>query len=50
MVSDIPVILVLKRRSIRRYPDGQIVGMYYNDRLNRYIAIPYEQATLTDAG
>lgn len=49
-MSDLPVILILKRQSIRRYPDGQTVGLYYNDRLNRYIAIPFSDVAVIDAG
>ena len=48
--SDIPFILVLKRQSIRQYPDGQTVALYYNDRLKRYIAVPFGGKNIIDAG
>lgn len=36
-----PMILVLRRKSVRQYPDGRGVAMYYADMLDKYIAIPY---------
>lgn len=40
-MSDIPSILVLKRKSIRIYPGGQNVGLYYSQQLDRYVAVPF---------
>ena len=38
---DMPTIIILKRKSIRVYPDNQKVGLYYSQLLDRYIAIPF---------
>lgn len=38
---DMPTIIILKRKSIRVYPDNQKVGLYYSQYLDRYIAIPF---------
>lgn len=51
-LSDMPVVLLLKRKSIRKYPDGVTVALYYNDRLKRYISIPFDdiKPSIIDAG
>ena len=36
----IPALLILKRKSIRQFPDGT-VALYYSDKLNKYISIPF---------
>jgi len=41
-----PQMLVLKRKSIRIFPDGVKVGMYYSDKLKKYISIPFGDDTL----
>lgn len=38
---DMPTVIILKRKSIRVYPDNQKVGLYYSQYLDRYIAIPF---------
>lgn len=40
-MSDMPSILVLKRKAIRVYPGGQNVGLYYSQQLDRYVAVPF---------
>lgn len=37
-----PVMLVLKRKGIRIFPDGTKVAMYYNDKLNLTFTVPYD--------
>lgn len=39
--KDIPVVLVLRRKAIRVYPDNQKVAMYYSQALDKYISIPF---------
>jgi hypothetical protein len=39
--SDPPIVLVLKRKSIRLFPDGARVALYYSDKLNRFFSVPY---------
>lgn len=35
-----PVLILLRRKAIRLFPDGKKVGLYFSDKLNRYISIP----------
>jgi len=39
--QDPPIVLVLKRKSIRLFPDGARVALYYSDKLNRFFSVPY---------
>lgn len=39
--KDPPVVLVLKRKAIRLYPDKTRIALYYNDKLNKYFSVPY---------
>lgn len=41
--GNIPVVLILKRRAIRLYPGGQIVALYYADKINKYITVPFSE-------
>lgn len=40
-MSDMPSILVLKRKAIRIYPGGKNVGLYYSQQLDKYVAVPF---------
>lgn len=35
-----PVLMVLRRKAIRLFPDGKKVGLYYSDKMHRYFSIP----------
>lgn len=48
-VSDVPFILVLKRKAIRMYPDGTKVALYHNEKLNKYFSVPYSTDKNIDA-
>lgn len=39
--SDPPNLIVLKRKAIRIFPDGRKVALYYADKINQYVTIPY---------
>ena len=39
--KDPPNILVLRRKSIRLYPDNTRVALYYNNTLDRFFSVPY---------
>jgi len=39
--SDPPSILILRRKSIRQFANGQNVALYQIDKLNKYVSIPY---------
>jgi len=41
-LSDPPAVLVMKRKSIRLFPNNQKVAMYYIDKLDKYIMVPYD--------
>ena len=42
MPMEPPVVLMLKRKAVRLYPDGQKVALYYNKQLDKYFSVPYE--------
>ena len=39
--NDPPFVLVLRRKAIRLYPNGQKVALYYNQKINKSFTIPY---------
>jgi hypothetical protein len=36
-----PAILMMRRKSFRLFPDGQKVALYYIDKLDKYVTVPY---------
>ena len=38
---DPPPVLLLKRKSVRQFPDGQRVALYYVEKLDKYVTVPY---------
>jgi hypothetical protein len=38
---DPPAVLIMKRKSIRLFPNGQRVALYYVDKINKYVTVPY---------
>ena len=38
---DPPAVLIMKRKSIRLFPDGQKVALYYVEKINKYVTVPY---------
>jgi len=40
-IEDPPFILVLRRKSIRGFPNNTRVALYFNKQLNKYFSIPY---------
>jgi len=38
---DPPAVLVMRRKSIRQFPNNQRVAMYYVDKINKYVTVPY---------
>lgn len=40
-INQLPSIIVLHRRAIRVFPNGQKVAMYWADGINRYITVPF---------
>lgn len=46
-INDLPNIIVLRRRSVRVFPEGYKVVMYWADKINRYIPIPVDPYVMT---
>jgi hypothetical protein len=38
---DPPAVLIMRRKQIRQFPNGQKVALYYVDKINKYITVPY---------
>ena len=36
-----PPVLIMRRKSIRMFPDGKMVALYYVDKINKYVTVPY---------
>jgi hypothetical protein len=39
-------MLVMRRKSIRQFPNGQRVALYYIDKLKKFVTIPYDDASI----
>lgn len=39
--SDPPAMLLMRRTSVRMFPNGQRVALYYIDKINKYVSVPY---------
>jgi hypothetical protein len=38
---DPPAVLIMRRKSIRQFSNGQRVALYYVDKINKYVTVPY---------
>lgn len=47
---DPPAVLIMKRKSIRQFPNGQRVALYYVDKINKYVTVPYEASQWSSSG
>lgn len=47
---DPPAVLVMKRTSIRNFPNNERVALYFIDKLNKYITIPYTGSQWSSPG
>jgi hypothetical protein len=45
--KDMPSVLLLKRKGIRVFPDGQKIGLYYAQSIDRYVSIPFQDINLS---
>jgi hypothetical protein len=41
---DPPIILVIRRKAVRLYPDGTRIALYYSEKLKRHFSVPYGPA------
>lgn len=39
--KDPPAILVMRRKAIRMFPNGERIALYYVDKINKYVTVPY---------
>jgi hypothetical protein len=39
--KNIPIIILLKRKALRVFPDNQKIGLYYSQALDKYVSIPF---------
>jgi len=47
---DPPAVLIMKRKSIRQFPDGQRVALYYVDKIDKYVTVPYTAMQWSSTG
>jgi hypothetical protein len=45
--NDPPPVLIMRRKAIRQYPDGQKVALYYVDKIDKYVTVPYNSLQLS---
>jgi hypothetical protein len=45
--QDPPAVLIMRRKSIRQFGNGQKVAIYHVDKLDKYITVPYGGMTWT---
>jgi ubiquitin-protein ligase len=38
---DPPAVLIMHRKFVRQYPNNQRVALYYVDKVNKYVTVPY---------
>ena len=38
---DPPNVLIMRRKSVRKFPNGQRVALYYVDKIDKYVTVPY---------
>lgn len=44
---ELPNVLVMRKKSVRQFQNGQRVALYQIDGLNRYVTVPYGNIALT---
>ena len=40
--KDPPAVMIMRRKSIRQFPNGQRVAIYYVDALKKHVTVPYD--------
>ena len=46
---DPPAVLIMRRKSIRLFPNNQRVALYYVDKINKYVTVPYMAMQWSDS-
>lgn len=49
-VMDPPSVLIMKRKSVRQFPNGQRVALYYVDKIDKYVTVPYTAMQWSSTG
>jgi hypothetical protein len=44
----IPSVVLLKRKSMRVFPDGQTVALYYAQTIDKYVSIPFNEIGISE--
>ena len=47
---DPPAVLIMKRKSIRQFPNDQRVSLYFVDKINKYVTVPYTAMQWSSTG
>lgn len=47
---DPPNVLIMRRVSIRQYPNKQRVALYFVDKINKYVTVPYTAMQWSSSG
>lgn len=47
---DPPAVLIMKRKSIRQFSNNQRVALYYVDKINKYVTVPYTAMQWSSTG
>ena len=47
---DPPNMLVMKRKSIRQFSNNQRVALYYVDKIDKYVTVPYTAMQWSSSG
>lgn len=47
---DPPAVLIMRRKSIRQFPNNQRVALYYVDKIDKYVTVPYTAMQWSSSG
>lgn len=47
-INNIPPLIIMRRRAIRIFPDGQKVALYWADKINKFISVPFESIGISE--
>ena len=47
---DPPAVLIMRRKSVRQYPNNQRVALYFVDKINKYVTVPYTAMQWSSTG
>lgn len=47
---DPPNVLIMKRKSIRQFSNNQRVALYYVDKIDKYVTVPYTAMQWSSSG